>query len=240
MKTNTKTMMRPANERLLTNISWLKSYHTFSFGEHYDPKWMGFRNLRVINDDYIRPDSGFPFHPHKNMEIITFLMEGKLLHKDNLGNSFVIAPGELQVMSAGRGIIHSEEAVSETSQVHLLQIWIMPKEDNISPRYSQKNIQGILAHNSIGLIASGMPIENDSVMPINANANLWHGKFDGAFEYEFKKLTYSNLWLHMIDGEIEIENQVLRSGDAIGIEDAQTLTKIASNTKAEFLLFELA
>lgn len=233
-----KTIIRKANDRLVTNIDWLKSYHTFSFGEHYDPNWMGFRNLRVINDDYIEPNQGFPFHPHRNMEIITFMLNGKLEHQDSLGNKAIIEPGELQVMSAGRGIIHSEFSKSDNGLVHLLQIWILPKEQNINPRYDQKLILNQNETQFIKLIASD-DLKDSGSMTINASAKIWQGKLESNSSETFTSSHYKNLWIHVFKGSISIDEQVFESGDAIGILDLNQSIQIKSLSQSEFLIFEL-
>ena len=233
-----KTIIRKSNERLVTNIDWLKSYHTFSFGEHYDPNWMGFRNLRVINDDYIEPNQGFPFHPHRNMEIITFMLNGKLEHQDSLGNKSIIEPGELQVMSAGRGIIHSEFSKSDNGLVHLLQIWILPKEQNITPRYDQKQILNHSLKNCISLIASDDPKDLE-VMAINANAKIWKANLENISTINFTPSHYQNLWIHVFKGSVSVNDQRLEEGDSLGILDVNHELIFKNLDKADFLIFEL-
>jgi redox-sensitive bicupin YhaK (pirin superfamily) len=237
-----QTILRKSNDRLQTKISWLESYHTFSFGEHYDPKWMGFSNLRVINDDYIEANQGFPFHPHKNMEIITFMLNGSLRHKDSLGNNMSITPGELQVMSAGTGITHSEfsENNENSDRVHLLQIWIMPKENNISPRYDQKFIRNSAEKNFLKIIASDDQ-NLESAMFINANAHIWQGSMEENTTFEFSAKSRKNLWIHVYEGSVNILENTLSSGDALGVVSADQSFKISNNSKAktEFLIFEL-
>jgi redox-sensitive bicupin YhaK (pirin superfamily) len=236
-----KTIIRKSNERLQTQISWLKSFHTFSFGEHYDPNWMGFKNLRVINDDYLEPNQGFPFHPHKNMEIVTFMLNGKLLHQDSLGNKSTIEPGELQVMSAGKGIIHSEFSKSETGRVHLLQIWIEPNQQNLNPRYEQKQILNNSENNFLKVIA-GQDINHfPDAMLLNANSFIWQGSYNENFEIEFSPHLYKNLWIHVFQGDIQISNTSLFSGDAIAFSDLNQniIIKNASNNPVGFLIFEL-
>jgi redox-sensitive bicupin YhaK (pirin superfamily) len=236
-----KIIIRKSNERLQTQISWLKSFHTFSFGEHYDPNWMGYKNLRVINDDYIEPNQGFPFHPHKNMEIITFMLNGKLLHQDSLGNKSTIEPGELQVMSAGRGIIHSEFSKSETGLVHLLQIWIEPNQQNINPRYDQKQILKNSENNFLKVIACQDSKHFPDAMLLNANSYIWQGSYSENFELEFSPHYYKNIWIHVFQGNIEIANNSLFAGDAVAFSDINQKIhfKNVSNNPVGFLIFEL-
>lgn len=236
-----KTILRKSNDRLKTKIDWLESYHTFSFGEHYDPNWMGFRNLRVINDDYIEGGQGFPFHPHRNMEIVTFMLNGTLRHQDSLGNNMAITPGELQVMSAGSGIIHSEysENKANDDRVHLLQIWLLPKEHNIKPRYDQKQILSGESTNFLKPIASDV-VEGSDVMMINTDATIYQGSLESGFEKKFNPLKHKNLWIHVFEGSVLVNDIELNSGDAVGIMELdRELTFKGNKSKASFLVFEL-
>ena len=235
-------IMRKSNDRLKTNIDWLKSFHTFSFAEHYDPNWMGFRNLRVINDDYIEAGQGFPFHPHRNMEIITFMLNGSLRHKDSLGNDMAITPGEIQVMSAGSGIIHSEYSENNEGEdlVHLLQIWILPKAHNIKPRYDQKQIRSNSEKNFLKVIATDDESDKETMF-INANATLWQGSFEGSFSQSFSPKSRKNLWIHVYEGEVLIDGNKLVSGDSMGVLNLEKELVFSNDTqkKTEFLIFEL-
>lgn len=235
-----KTILRKANDRLKTKIDWLESYHTFSFGEHYDPNWMGFRNLRVINDDYIEGGRGFPFHPHRNMEIVTFMLNGTLRHQDSLGNNIKITPGELQVMSAGSGIIHSEysENNENDERVHLLQIWLLPKEHNIKPRYDQKQILNGEASNFLKPIASDV-VEGNDVMMINADATIYQGSMDAGVEKKFSPIKNKNLWVHVFAGSLYLNDQLLKSGDSIGIVELDSEITFKADSDTSFLVFEL-
>ncbi len=235
-----KTILRKANDRLKTKIDWLESYHTFSFGEHYDASWMGFRNLRVINDDYIEGGQGFPFHPHRNMEIVTFMLNGTLRHQDSLGNNMKITPGELQVMSAGSGIIHSEysENNENDERVHLLQIWLLPKEHNIKPRYDQKQILNGEASNFLKPIASDV-VEGNDVMMINADATIYQGSMEAGVEKKFSPIKNKNLWVHVFAGSLYLNDQLLKSGDSIGIVELDSEITFKADSNTSFLVFEL-
>lgn len=226
-----KTILRKSEARFLTQIDWLTSRHTFSFGEHYDPSWMGFFGLKVINDDWIRPNKGFPFHPHKNMEIITFMLQGKLRHKDSLDNNGLILPGEIQVMTAGTGIIHSEFCESDTDEdVHLLQIWVMPSIQNLKPSYGQNKI----LTNALGL---SLVFSSDK-----APLNLWQGRLAMDSEMKFTPQKYQKIWIHMISGTLNLNEFELNEGDGLGLYegiDGLVLKNTNSTKEVHFLLFEL-
>jgi redox-sensitive bicupin YhaK (pirin superfamily) len=219
-------IIRRANERGITKINWLESFHTFSFGEYYDPKWIQYKNLRVVNEDFIKKDNGFPMHPHKNMEIITFLIQGELTHKDNLGNHEVIRPGEIQVMSAGTGIIHSELALAQNDDVHLLQIWILPNKLNIPPRYEQRKIRDIETFNQAIIVASGQNLNgNNLVMPLSADADIHYFKLKNNQSIKLNHSHYPNLYLHLIKGNIEVDGVTLGPSDEIFIDNIKEIEK---------------
>ncbi len=233
--------LRKADDRLRTHKDWLISYHTFSFGEHHDPNWMSFKNLRVLNDDYIQSGQGFPFHPHRNMEIITFMLSGTLRHKDSLGNDIVINSGELQVMSAGTGIIHSEHSENSTNNAstHLLQIWLLPKEHNIKPRYEQRQILNGTTKNFLRPIASDT-INDSNIMPINSEATIYYGTLESGIEKDFCFYKNKNLWVHVFQGKLLVNDYELFSGDSMGIiELNQDIKFKGNNSSASFLIFEL-
>ncbi len=195
---------------------WLKTYHTFSFADYYDPQRMGFGALRVLNDDYIAPGMGFSRHPHKNMEIITIPLKGVLKHQDSEGNSSEISKGEVQIMSAGTGIFHSEANASGVNPVELLQIWVLPKTLNISPRYEQKKFE--LNKNEIKLIVS--PQVEEGAVYINQDAYFYLLKLEQHKEISFsKKLPSNGLYIFVIGGEVQIGSQNLKHRDALGITD---------------------
>src|SRR5260221_5861369 len=165
--------LRKSNERGHAEHGWLDSYHTFSFADYHDPKWMGYRSLRVINDDLVMPQMGFGMHPHRDMEIITYILSGSLAHEDSMGNGRVITPGEFQYMAAGTGVLHSEQNPSATEAVHLLQIWIVPDEKGVEPRYAEKSMKDA-APGALHLVTS--KTGRDSSIAIHQDADLWLAK----------------------------------------------------------------
>ncbi|MBL8867900.1 MAG: pirin family protein [Gemmataceae bacterium] len=224
--------IRRADERGLTDIDWLHSRHTFSFGDYIDPAHHHYRSLRVINDDVIAGGGGFPLHPHRDMEILTYVMRGQLQHRDSMGNGTVIGPGEWQKMSAGTGIRHSEFNPSETETVHLLQIWIHPDRKNITPEYDQKLFTEEDKRNRWCLIAS--PDGRDGSIRLHQDAVLSAAILDGA------ALTYAlgegrGAWLHVAMGTVTINGRELREGDAAAVEGEAI---VVSGT-GEVLLFDL-
>jgi quercetin 2,3-dioxygenase len=226
--------VRKANDRGIGSHDWLKSYHTFSFADYYDPAHMGFRNLRVINDDVIAPAKGFGTHPHNNMEIITYVISGALEHKDSMGTGSVIKPGEIQRMSAGTGITHSEFNHSKTEPLHLLQIWIKPASVELTPSYEQKTIPK--ATNQLILI--GAQDKHDGAVTLHANAELYVAYMtpNSAISYQFKSNHAG--WLQLITGSIKLNGETLNAGDGAAISDITKLD-IQSIDDAELLLFDL-
>ncbi|MCC2645763.1 MAG: pirin [Burkholderiales bacterium] len=216
--------------RGVTTTSWLDSKHSFSFGRYYNPNFIDFGKLKVINEDVIAPMSGFPPHSHNNMEILTYVTKGTLTHKDSLGNSSNIMPGEIQIMSAGQGIMHSEYNNSPTESVHLLQIWISPNMKNLIPSYQQKKID--FRKNELILIASSN--SQRSAVMINQDVSVYVGFLSNAeIEFSNKK---ENSWLQMIKGEANLNGIKLSQGDGIGIIQEEIVTIEATN-ETEFLLF---
>lgn len=209
--------IRKADERGYVDLGWLKSNHSFSFGSYYDPKHMGISVLRVINDDVVEAGKGFGAHGHKDMEIISYVIKGALTHKDSAGNSCTIVPGEIQRMSAGSGVMHSEFNGSDTEEVNFLQIWIETKINGITPSYEQKRIEqdGVLT-------ALVTPNGTNGSIMINQNASLYRLKLDRdqSFELVTKKRTG---YLHIIAGELEANGKLFGSGDAFLLEDNEML-----------------
>jgi len=230
-------ILRKSNERGQANHGWLKSYHTFSFSDYYDPRHMNFSTLRVINEDWVEPSRGFATHPHNNMEIITYVLEGELEHKDSMGNGSIIRAGDVQKMSAGTGVTHSEANPSSKDPVHLLQIWIMPNKKGIPPAYEQKHFTEEEKKNKLLLIASYNKSEN--TVSIEQDANLYAGIFDAGFKYEKKLEKNRHHWLHVVKGNLEANGQKLETGDAIGIDQEDNLS-IKATRKSELLFFDLA
>lgn len=224
--------IRKANERGHFDHGWLKTFHTFSFADYYDPRFMGFRTLRVINDDVVAPGGGFGTHAHRDMEIITYVLSGGVAHRDSMGNHGVIKPGEVQRMSAGTGVRHSEMNASDTEPVHLLQIWIMPERSGIAPGYEQKTIEG--HKGALKLIAA--PTASDGAVTIHQDTRVYTsvlGEGDRV-THQFENGRYG--WLHVARGEAEVNGQKLKGGDGAAIEGEK---EISLSGNGEVLLFDM-
>jgi redox-sensitive bicupin YhaK (pirin superfamily) len=229
--------IRRSNERGGGNYGWLDTKHTFSFDQYYDPRFMGFRSLRVINEDWVAPNSGFPTHPHRDMEIITYVLEGALEHKDSLGTGSVIAPGDGQRMSAGTGIRHSEFNPSNTDPVRLLQIWIMPDKQSHMPGYEQKSFATEEKQGKLRVIAS--PDGKNRSVKINQDAQLYVSLLKPGQEVKHEFSEGRAGWLQVAKGGVELNGQKLSQGDGAAITDESNLT-IKGVQDAEVLLFDLA
>lgn len=225
--------IRKSNERGVGNHGWLKSFHTFSFADYFDRKHMNFGNLRVINEDKIAAGAGFGKHPHSDMEIITYVISGALAHEDSMGNASVILPGEVQIMSAGTGVFHSEFSHSKTEETHLLQIWILPKVKQIAPRYDQKSFSH---KGDFVLVVSGSG--RDGSIQINQDAEIFLGKLAAGKNFDFAIKAGRKIWIQMISGAISVSGASLETGDAIAIENENSIN-INSAKSSEFLLFDL-
>ena len=213
-----KTIIHKANERGIAEFGWLHSRHSFSFGRYYNPEKMGFGLLRVLNDDIVEPGEGFGKHPHDNMEIISIVLYGELEHKDSMGTGSVIKTGDVQVMSAGNGITHSEFNHSDERKVNFLQLWIIPKERNIKPRYDQKNFPLADRKNKIKTVVSG--IEPDGVLTIHQNASISLGNFEKKQEVNYKiQYPGNGAYLFILNGNIKLNGHTIAGKDAIGIFD---------------------
>jgi len=228
---------RKSADRGRTKIDWLDSRHTFSFGDYYDKSNMGFRTLRVINEDRVRPGAGFPTHPHRDMEIITYILEGALEHKDSLGTGSVIRPGEAQRMSAGTGITHSEFNHSKTDPVHFLQIWIMPASAGIAPGYEQKTIDDAKAHT--GFAPVGSPEGRDQSVKIHQDATLSVAKLERGQTVATNLKKGRHGWIQVARGAVTANGTALAEGDGASISDEEKVT-IVANAPAEVLFFDLA
>ena len=220
-----------------TKTGWLDSYHTFCFGDFRDPERMGFRSLRVINEDYVIPGAGFPTHPHSDMEIITVILKGELAHKDSMGNGSVIRPGEIQKMSAGSGITHSEFNPSNENPVHLLQIWIRPDTRGIKPGYEQIDIRGTNAEN--GWVLIGDRTGNEKTVSIHQDVRLFTANIlkDKEINYNFARGRHG--FLQVVKGEISIKDEILKQGDGLEISDEEIIS-LRAHADTELLLFDLA
>lgn len=227
-------IIRKAQERGAVNFDWLKSYHSFSFGHYYDPNWMGFQNLRVINDDTILGENGFDFHPHKNMEIITFMLQGELTHQDSMGNKEVIKPGDIQVMTAGTGVVHSEWNRSpETTK--LLQIWVLPNGMELKPRYEQINFQEQFDQKALVPLAG---IGNDFPIKLNADLNLSHVRLNTGEILKVTNGKAKGVYFHVYQGEIEIDGKKFVTGDAFMLNTrGEQEFQLKGNLEKSSLLF---
>jgi len=231
--------IRKANDRGLTHIDWLSSRHSFSFGEYYDPRNMGFRSLRVINDDIIEPGEGFGTHGHRDMEIITVVIEGALEHKDSLGHGEVLRPGEVQVMTAGRGIRHSEFNPSPHERVHLIQIWIEPSAQGLPPAYAQREFPMESRINTLIRVA-GTGSATDNAIAINQDASVYVSKILDGGEVRHRLLPGRGAWVHIIRGECAVNGVCLQGGDAAAIETAGEILVQGLDKTSEIILFDLA
>jgi len=217
-----KTIYYPANQRGKNDIGWLKANFSFSFGPYYDPDKVHFGALRVLNDDIIAAGAGFGSHPHDNMEIITIPIEGALEHKDSMGNIGVIHAGEVQVMSAGSGIVHSEYNHSQTEDANTLQIWLFPKERNIKPRYDQKDFNEVLKLNELATLIS--PEKSEDTLWINQDATFSMGDFEAGQKINYDIKTPGNgVYIFIIEGAAKINGQALNKRDAIGVYNTSSL-----------------
>jgi quercetin 2,3-dioxygenase len=233
--------VRRAKERGHADHGWLNTYHTFSFSDYYDPRYMGFRSLRVINEDWVKPGYGFPTHPHRDMEIITYVLEGSLEHRDSMGTGSVIRPGEVQKMSAGTGLRHSEFNHSKTEPVHLYQIWILPEKNGITPMYEQKAVPAEEKQGKLRLLASPNGNGNgNGAVKLFQNAELYTAVLSksDAVEYSLRDGRYA--WVQVVRGAVEVNGQELKAGDGAAVAQEVKLQIRASADASEVLLFDLA
>lgn len=230
--------LRPANERGHTQIGWLDSYHTFSFGGYYDPGFTGFGDLRVINDDVVAPGQGFEMHPHNDMEIISIVLKGELEHRDSLGSGSVIKTGEIQKMTAGSGIMHSEFNPSAMEPVHFLQIWIIPNLQGLQPSYEQRKIAAEKIKNKWGLLAS--PNAKDGSMQIHQDTYLYQTSIETEKKINFELSLRRMYWLQTAVGSVEVQNLTLVAGDGLAISGESGTLEVRGIDKASnILLFDL-
>jgi redox-sensitive bicupin YhaK (pirin superfamily) len=231
--------IRPSEARGHANHGWLDTYHTFSFANYYDPKHMGFRDLRVINEDWISPGKGFGAHPHNDMEIITYIVDGELSHRDSTGHEATIGKDDVQRMSAGTGVVHSENNNS-TAPVHLLQIWIMPEADDLPASYEDRTFLRAEKQNRLQLIASHDGREGST--RINQDASVFASLLDSGKTLELDLQPGRYAWVQLVKGELDVNGTRLKMGDgaAISNETKLTLASASGNGAAEFLVFDLA
>ena len=228
--------IRRSNERGHANHSWLDSRFSFSFADYYDPRNMGFRDLRVINEDYIEAAQGFPTHGHRDMEIITYVIDGEISHRDSMGNGETIRPHEVQRMTAGTGVLHSEYS-SPTEKTHLLQIWILPEKQNLQPGYEQKLFAPEEKQGKLRLVAS-MGGDDGSVH-INQDVKLYASILSSGEQVTHVLAEGRHAWVQLISGTLEVNGETLDPGDAAAISEESTLSLTAGRDKTEFLLFDL-
>ena len=227
--------LRKANERGHAEHGWLDTYHTFSFANYYDPQWMGFRTLRVINDDLVMPGMGFGTHPHQNMEIITYVLSGQLEHKDSMGNGRIIRPGEAQYMSAGSGVRHSEFNPSQSEAAHFLQIWIMPDAKNVKPRYAEKSLNAAPT-GKFNLVASKSGRDNS--IAIHQDTDLLVARLEPGQQVAHSLADNRHVWLHVAEGEVVVNGQTLSGGDAAAVS-RETKLELKASKPSQVLLFDM-
>ena len=229
--------VRKSAERGTSKIDWLDSKHTFSFAEYYDPAFESFGALRVINEDWIKGGAGFPAHPHRDMEIVTYILEGALQHKDSSGGGGVIRPGEIQRMSAGSGVVHAEFNANRDRDCHLLQIWIMPSRRGIEPSYEQKAIDIKAVTNKFARIAGPDPQPNE--VRLVQDAEIWATRLDADTEVIHSLAHGRRAWIQVAKGEVMTGGEILKAGDGAAVTD-QDQVVLCSKAPSEVLLFDLA
>jgi quercetin 2,3-dioxygenase len=229
--------IRRAEERGYADHGWLRSFHTFSFADYHDPAHMGFRALRVINEDRVAPGKGFGTHGHRDMEIISYVLDGALEHKDSMGTGSVIKPGDVQRMSAGTGVMHSEFNASKTDAVHFLQIWIIPDKRGHEPGYEQKNFTAADKRGKLRVVAS--PDGREGSVSIHQDAVLYAGLLAEGEQASHEVKAGRGAWVHVAKGSIDLGGTVLQAGDAVEIEEPGNLT-LTGKKDAEVLLFDLS
>ncbi len=230
-------ILRKSQDRGYADHGWLKSFHSFSFAGYHDPRFMGWGNLRVINEDRVAAGMGFGKHSHRNMEIISYVLSGELAHEDSMGNVKGIPPGDVQRMSAGSGVTHSEFNHAKDQTTHFLQIWIEPNVSEIGPSYEQKSIPEIEKDGKLRIIAS--PTGNDGAVKIYADAKVYAGLFDGDQSFEQALDPNRKFYVHLIRGSLDVNGQALDGGDALFLQEEDQLV-ISNGKNAEVLVFDLS
>jgi redox-sensitive bicupin YhaK (pirin superfamily) len=228
---------RKATERGHADYGWLKTFHTFSFSSYHDPKHVRFRNLRVMNEDFIAPGQGFGTHPHNDMEIVTYVLQGALEHRDSMGNGEVLRPGEFQRMSAGTGITHSEFNPSETESTHLYQIWLLPDRKGIEPSYEQKKFELSERTNRLRLVAS--PTGEDGSLTIHTQAKIYLSTIQPQESVQLAIPPEKHVWIQNLSGSGVVSGHALEAGDGLAVSD-EPLIEYQATSEAEILVFELA
>ena len=231
--------IRPAKERGQFDHGWLQTSHTFSFADYFDPKHTHFRTLRVINEDFVQPGYGFGTHPHRDMEIVTYVLQGGLAHKDSMGNGSTIRPGDVQRMSAGTGVLHSEYNHSKDELVHLLQIWIFPEKKNLEPSYEQKTFSDEDKLNRLRLVASNDG--RDGSVTIHQDASIYGSVLEDGKSVRHQLAPGRGAWLQVARGSVKLNGKTLNQGDGAAVDQEQSVEITgASSEPAEILLFDLA
>ena len=232
-------MMTPrlAQDRGHAQHGWLDSHHTFSFASYHDPAHMGFRALRVINDDRVAAGQGFGGHPHRDMEILSYVLEGQLAHKDSMGTGSVIVPGDVQRMSAGSGVTHSEYNASKADPVHFLQIWLLPSAAGIEPGYEQKTFTTEEKLGKLRLVAS--PTGADGSVTVHSDASLYAGLFDVGQKATLDLAKGRHAWVHVASGEATVNGRTMREGDGASFSEEPRIVVAGAGTRAEVLVFDL-
>ncbi len=230
--------IRAAKDRGTVNLNWLQGSHSFSFGSYQDPAHMGFASLRVINEDKIAPSGGFPTHGHQDMEIVTYVLEGSLEHKDSLGTGSIIRPGDVQRMSAGTGIRHSEYNASSDAPVHLLQIWLLPEAGGIEPGYEQKHFAPEQMQGQLRLV--GSRDGRDGSITIHQDVSLYAAKLSRGESLDYSPSEGRALWLQVARGSVELNGQLLTAGDGAAITEVEQLHLTGQSDEGELLLFDMA
>ncbi|MGO2133600.1 MAG: pirin family protein [Halomonas sp.] len=228
--------IRYADERGVANFGWLDSRHTFSFGNYYDPQFMGFGPLRVINEDKVQPGQGFGAHGHQDMEIISYVLEGEMAHKDNLGSGSVIRPGDVQRMSAGTGVRHSEFNASDSDSLHFLQIWIMPERNGLEPSYEQKTFTDQQKSGQLRLV--GSRDGRDGSVTIQQDVDLYAVKLADTDSVTYQLPAGRKGWVQVASGDVQLDGQALSAGDGVALEGPQTIT-LTTITTTEVLVFDM-
>ncbi|MES3038244.1 MAG: pirin family protein [Bdellovibrionota bacterium] len=226
-----------SENRGFADHGWLKSHHTFSFADYYNPKFMGFRSLRVINEDRIDGGTGFGKHPHRDMEIISYVVKGGLKHEDTMGNKTVIKPGEVQKLSAGTGMLHSEHNEQGTEQTHFFQIWIIPNKTGQPPSYGQKSFEADLKSKKMVLAIS--QDGRDGSISIQQDADMYISRLNADDTTEFTLRSNRGAWIQIVSGKVKVNDEEVAAGDGIAVEN-QTSLNFKAAVKSEFLLFDLA
>jgi hypothetical protein len=229
--------IRKSDDRGQADHGWLKAKHSFSFGDYYDPDHMGYRVLRVINEDRVKPSNGFGTHPHRDMEIITYILEGALEHKDSMGTGSIIRPGDVQYMSAGSGVLHSEYNPSDKEGVHLLQIWLLPDEKNAKPRYAQQSFSAGEKQGKLKLVASKSG-EAGSIA-VRQDVKLYASLLNEGESTSLPLPSKRHAWIQVARGSIELNGKKLEQGDGAAVDDEKTLEFRGLSMGSEFLVFDL-